>query len=384
MRRNREEIHEYLEVRRKRLEVVHTTRTPSGQTLDWIARESQVAGGKLATPPPDARFHIPEGERRIQATRFELAQSGVERGPEGTVPVFRQDVSLISGHQTLQQHLSKYGGRIRRQIRLDNGFMLFDPDDGGVHHYTFTSQSKLCFGGEGNISVHDPYTSNAGNFSLMQIGLANDDTGKRQTVEGGWQEYRDHYGDWVPHFFVYYTTNGYSKDADNQGGYNQDVDGWVQYDDVIYPAATFTNVSVAGNPNAQFILPIKYQWYNGNWWFRCLGRWVGYYPGSLYMGNQSVFSTLGDHASNLAFWGEIADVDDPTATTMGSGWWAEDRWPWSAFQNNLMLQTDRGGTLEAYDGGSGWASDPDLWDVETHMNSGSNWGSYFWMGGPGA
>ena len=70
--------------------------------------------------------------------------------------------------------------------------MLFDPDDGGVHHYTFTSQSELCFGGEGNISVHDPYTSNAGNFSLMQIGLANDDTGKRQTVEGGWQEYRDH------------------------------------------------------------------------------------------------------------------------------------------------------------------------------------------------
>ncbi|MEA2811321.1 MAG: hypothetical protein QOJ17_5462, partial [Rhodospirillaceae bacterium] len=31
-----------------------------------------------------------------------------------------------------------------------------------------------------------------------------------------------------------------------------------------------------------------------------------------------------------------------------------------------------------------WASDPDMYDLQTHMRSGSNWGSYFWMGGPGA
>jgi hypothetical protein len=40
-----------------------------------------------------------------------------------------------------------------------------------------------------------------------------------------------------------------------------------------------------------------------------------------------------------------------------------------------MVQTDRGGGLSDYDGGSGWTSDPNLWDI--------NWGSCFFMGGPG-
>jgi hypothetical protein len=130
-------------------------------------------------------------------------------------------------------------------------------------------------------------------------------------------------------------------------------------------------------------MQIKYQLYNNNWWFQCNGRWIGYYPASLFMGNQSVFSTLGDHASTIGFWGEIGDVNEPTKTQMGSGYWAEDGWTYSAFQSNLMVQTDRGGGLSEYEGGSGWTSDPTLWDIITSMKSGTNWGSYFWMGGPG-
>lgn len=53
-------------------------------------------------------------------------------------------------------------------------------------------------------------------------------------------------------------------------------------------------------------------------------------------------------------------------------------------QRNLLVQTDRGGTMADYDGGSGWASDPTLYDIQTQMRSGSSWGSYQWVGGPGA
>ncbi|MEA2848550.1 MAG: hypothetical protein QOG78_3831, partial [Rhodospirillaceae bacterium] len=136
----------------------------------------------------------------------------------------------------------------------------------------------------------------------------------------------------------------------------------------------------------QYVMQIKYQLYQGNWWFRCNGRWLGYYPASLFMGRQSVFSTLGDHADRISFYGEIYDSNETpgkTSSDMGSGYWPDYGWQWAAYQRNLRVQTDRAGGLADYDG-VGWASDPDMYDLQTHMRSGSNWGSYFWMGGPGA
>ncbi|HLZ80267.1 MAG TPA: neprosin family prolyl endopeptidase, partial [Ktedonobacteraceae bacterium] len=222
--------------------------------------------------------------------------------------------------------------------------------------------------------------------SLIQIGLSNNDLGFLQTVEAGWQELQDLSGDWVPHLFTYYTTNGYSDDSDNKGGYNTDVDGWVQHDDTIFPGTTFTPYSTRGGE--QFKITIKYQLFRGNWWFACQGRWVGYYPASLFMGNQSVFSTLGDHADHIGFWGEIFDSEDVSGRTtsdMGSGYFPEAGWTWSAYMHNLLVQTNRVGQMSKYDGSSGlFKSDPDMYDIEAHFNSESSWGSYVYLGGPGA
>jgi hypothetical protein len=196
---------------------------------------------------------------------------------------------------------------------------------------------------------------------------------------------QDEYGDWVPHLFVYYTANGYSEDGDNKGGYNQDVDGWVQYDSSIYPGAPMARSSTPGGP--QFSLFVKYQFFEWNWWFRAGDRWIGYYPASLYEGNRSVFSSLGDHANRIAFWGEVYDSDDnsgPTSTTMGSGYWAESGWPWSAYQRNLKLQVDRSGRLDDYNADKVIIDSPNMYNLETHMRSGTSWGSYQWVGGPGA
>jgi Neprosin len=205
-------------------------------------------------------------------------------------------------------------------------------------------------------------------------------------VEAGWQEFQDLTGDWVPHLFTYYTTNGYSDDGDNKGGYNRDVDGWVQYDDSIFPGTTFTPYNTRGG--AQFKITIKYQLWEGNWWFACQGRWVGYYPASLFMGNQSVFSTLGDHADHIGFWGKIFDSDDVagrTASDMGSGYFPNHGWTWSGYMHNLLAQTDRGGGLSNYDGSAEiYESDPDMYGIESHFNSRSSWGSYVYLGGPGA
>jgi Neprosin len=368
------EIRNYFERRHKHLDIVATTRTRSGQILDWVPIESQLKSkAKIAQPPPDRELVLPRGRRVGKLAKFELERPGAERGPPGTIPILRKDLSRIRIVRSLDDYLSKHGISIRH-VKLDNGFYLLMPDIAGNHHYTLTSQNITCFGAEGNISAFDPYTGSSTDFSLMQVGLANDDTGQRQTVEAGWQEYQQEYGDWAPHFFVFYTTNGYSENGDNKGGYNQDVDGWIQYDNTIYPGATSSPNSTPGG--AQYILSLKYQLFNDNWWLRCNGRWIGYYPARLFMGNQSVFSTLGDHASTVGFWGEIGDVNEPTKTQMGSGYWAEDGWTYAAYQSNLLVQTDRGGGMSDYDGGAGWTSDPTLWDIITHMKSGSNWGSY--------
>src|SRR5207237_900337 len=119
--------------------------------------------------------------------------------------------------------------------------------------------------------------------------------------------------------------------------------------------------------------------YLGNWWFRAGDRWIGYYPGGLYEGNRSVFSSLGDHANFIGFWGEVFDSDDvsgATSTTMGSGFWAENQWPWAAYQRNLLFQ-DRSG-LHDYNADGVTVDSPNMYDLELHMLSGSDWGSYQW------
>ena len=261
------------------------------------------------------------------------------------------------------------------------GFHPFEqPEVGGPHDYGATAQSVDCLGGEGFISLFDPYTAHSDEFSLSQIGLeGNRETGGRQTVEAGWQEYRDKYGDWIPHLFVFYTTNGYSKSGENIGGYNREVKGWVQYSSSVYPGATSSNVSTPGG--AQWELFIKYQLYQGNWWLNVGGEWIGYYPASLFNN-----PGLHDQADRILFFGEIVDSAshaDATQTQMGTGYFAEYRWPYSAFQRLLRYQTGANGSMTNYNG-SAIITDSKEYDAELHMNSGTNWNSYFWFGGPGA
>jgi hypothetical protein len=383
-RRYEAEIRRYFENRLARMEIVRTTKTPHGQVIDWIPRESQLRRGERPAEPPPFAYKAPAAskERPHRLVQFELEDAKVERGPEGTVPVLRKNLDSIRFGQPLRKLLGKYPYAGFTTLR--DGRLTPAPNVDGPHRYANTQQQLICFGGEGVLSAFDPYCENADDFSLMQIAVSNMDTGRLQTVEGGWQQRKDSYGDWVPHLFTYYTTNGYTDDDDNVGGYNQDVDGWVQHDDSVHPGAISSPNSTRGGD--QYVMQVKYQLWQDNWWFMCNGRWLGYYPAHLFMGNQSVFSTLGDHGDQISFYGEIYDSNETpgkTRSDMGSGYWPEYGWQWAAYQRNLLVQTDRGGGLSDYDG-VGWASDTDMYDIETHMKSGESWGSYFWMGGPGA
>lgn len=279
----------------------------------------------MATPPPVTReLHIGKDKAKVDKLgSFEL-EADVERGPKGTVPILRKDVSKLRFNKSLDECLSKHGHSTIELI-LNGRHSIEQPEIGSPHDYAFTGQQVTCYGGEGYLSAYDPYTMEADEFSLMQIGLARGSGTGRQTVEGGWQEYRDLYGDWVPHLFVFYTTNGYSKNGDNIGGYNQDVKGWVQYSDLIYPGAVSSPNSTPGGD--QYVMFIKYQLFEGNWWFNCNGHWIGYYPAVLFDD-----SGLRSQADSVAFFGEVVDSaahSSATWTDMGSGYWSEYEWPYA-------------------------------------------------------
>jgi hypothetical protein len=373
-----EEIHQYLADRYARRDVVMRTVTKSGQALDWVPIKSQLGRARLAEPPDEDRpYQSPKGERRAKPVVFELEARGAERGPEGTVPLVRKEIDRIRPVTSLNDWLAK-GTRAHRVMAPDADRDVALPEDGGSHKYANTSQGVTCYGTEGNISAWDPFVEWSDEFSLGQLGLSRGSGTGRQTLEVGHQEYRDLYGDWVPHLFVFYTTNGYTQQGDNKGGYNQDVDGWVQYSSSIHPEALSSPLSQFGG--VQYIMSLKVQLWQGNWWVRVNGQWVGYYPASLYNANG-----LRSQAGAVSWFGEIVDSGGHAGTTrtdMGNGHWPYEGWQWCAFMNNLRYQSSTGGAMSTYQG-SAWASHPSCYGVEEHFNNTGSWGSYFWWGGSG-
>jgi len=376
--RRLEQIHAYLRGREERREVVARTTTRSGMQIDWVPVESQVRDGKVADPPEDDRpVRPPGGEWPQELVQFELGYDDAELGPPGTVPIVRRQIEAIRPAGTLQDWLSK-DGRRRLAAPDDLAQEFVYPEDATSHKYAYSSQWVTCFGTEGNINAWDPYLEWSNEFSLGQLAVARGSGTKKQTLEIGHQEFRNLYGDWVPHLFVFYTTNGYTESGDDKGGYNQDVDGWVQHAQTVHPGAMSSPVSAFGG--TQYVLSLKVQLWRENWWVRVNGTWMGYYPASLYNADG-----LRAQAEKVAWYGEVVDAGDhagTTATDMGNGHWPYEGWQRCAFMSNLRYQSSTDGGMSRYEGTT-WESHPKCYAIEDHFDNDGDWGSYFWWGGSG-
>lgn len=379
----REALLAHFDRRQRRLKIVATTRTPHGQIVDWVPIESQIPGGVIASPPPSRPMRELGRTRRARLAVPALALREARLGPPGTVPIARPELRRLPA-VGLSQFLSKHGHDVLT-AQLSNGISIEMPEDApSPHLYAASAQRGICFGGEAWLSANPTWVEWSNEFALMQTSLSNDESGTKQTCEVGLQVYKSLYGDWIPHLFVFYTTNGYRENGDGKGGYNTDVRGWVQFDNQIFPKTTFSPLSTPGG--AQHMIHIKVQLWRGNWWVRVQDRWIGYYPEALYQGGGSTFSSLGDHANRISYYGEITDQpkdNRATRSDMGSGAFANRRWPFAAYIRNIMRQTTREGGLADYNGVA-WATDTNKYTVEDHFRSGTDWRSYMWLGGPGA
>lgn len=365
------EVAHYFDDRAAGLAAVQTTETPSGQSLYWIEPRSQVRSGRLASPPP-----IPAMAREIPPGALELDDPTVAHGPPGTVPVLRREVSNVAPEKSAAEYLAKPGPDRYRP----------DPDPNlitGFFHAALDSET-IRYGAEATLNVWDPQVEDTEDHSLMQVWLVNSDGPLGQSVEAGWMVSTYQYEDSAPHLFTWYTTNGWGASGPDIGGYDANQSGWVQTDDTIFPGAAIQQVSVAdGN---QATLSIKFTVWQGNWWFMALGRWVGYYPGSLFSKSRPG-QTLCDRATRVLFGGEVySSNSNPMATTtqMGSGAFPDRCIGYSCFQGNLRVQTDLAGTMTDLVDATPMAEAPAMYAVDPHCASGTPMGSYFLAGGPGA
>jgi len=381
------DVKRWLEQRQSALHITTTTITPGGQTLDWVPIESQTSDTIAGPPPAVAQVQLDQA-RPTESVQVDIG----EAGPAGHVPILRPDLTRITSLDQLARVHSKPGG-LRVNIHRTN-MKPTDPNPAGYFH-ALSSEWGTVYGGDAWLNLWDPAvdvpSSPGDDHSISQLWLQNYQKPKLQSVEGGLTVDHDLNGDGANHLFTYYTTNGYSKDGNDLGGYNRLEAGWIQYNPSIFPGIRINGTSEQG-VSPQLEIGVKYQLWQGNWWFGFNNNesgpwiWLGYYPGSLFNGG------IANQVDWAGWGGEIyTALTNPCATgdQMGSGRHAADGWTYACYQRLIHNQTNLDGALVNFDGTASVdvaASNcpTNEYTIETFMDSDTNWGSYQFFGGPAA
>jgi hypothetical protein len=191
------EIKDHFEQRRKRLQVIKTTVTPSGQILDWVPFESQPHVGSVPKLPDLKQAGLRQREKPIRLAGFELEDAKVDRGPNGTIPILRKDFSKRCALGSLKTYLAKVHAEGRHLHGLVKRPSPAPPSPFGYFH-SYCSQSINCAGAAGSLGVWAPYVDDGNgvpNFlgipldpghSIVQTWLLNFDNPQVQTLEAGW------------------------------------------------------------------------------------------------------------------------------------------------------------------------------------------------------
>ena len=384
-------IRDYFQEQLKRRGIVATTLTRSGQTIDWIRRESQVEGGRLAlSPSADVRLSAPYESRNPYLSfdaavrraelpaRTELQLDDQVRGPEGTVPIVRFDVE-------------RYLATVRIPPRDPRDVLKKIPPpapDSNNRYYAVWQRFGTFYGTAGRINVWDTSGPVGNETSIAQTAVIRGTP--MQAIEAGKVELQSLNGDRVPHFFTYFRTNG-TASGDWVAGYNTLVQGWVQYSRTVAPGMSLAAWDSATGGN-QYSLDVEVRLYQGNWWVWAAGEWAGYYPycvggGAAPCARATLFSESGirDQASRLDWFGEIFDstAPSPTSTDLGSGEFATAGWQHAAYFRNLTFYWQPA-TYWWWDSGSVSVTDAGCYDADgPFYSSDQSWHNWFFYGGPG-
>ncbi|PHH60556.1 hypothetical protein CDD81_1561 [Ophiocordyceps australis] len=321
-----------------------------GRTITCITPESQVANRILASKPPPPST----------SANKTLSTSNAPC-PRGTVP--RLQPNYVS---------SRHNSLLGRAERVAQG----EAQHAGAT--TFAGVSN--HGGGGTFFAIEPrMPANSAGTSVLQMALshaAGTGNHRQQTVEAGITMMPLQFP--VPIFFTYFTTAAHASDADGIGGYNGDQQGWVQVDDDVYPGIEVDAIKMDDEISINYVL------FQGNWWLWAQDRYIGYYPGSLFGGS------LSSGAEQISLFGEVFNRGGvSTGIPMGTGVVPtpsqneqEPTCNKAAHIRNAFYIDAQDERLD-FDGAPIVNDQPQLYGVETHFKSPTQWKSYICVGGGG-
>lgn len=376
--KERARMQTYLNEYQKGQKIIKSIVGPSGEIIDFVDLYSQPSLRKhkitrdqiqffpSSFPKEVGRDSIPKQvEYKTSNMLFELTG---DTCPVGAIPIRRLTMKTLTSFETLEDFFHKSHGYINPPCGGDGG-------SAAGHEYAHAARSISNWGAESVLNLWDNYVEKSDEFSLSQMWVTRGSGANLETLEAGWQVYKDLYGDWRPHLFIYFTPDNYG----DGGGYNLSTGDFVQVNNSVYIGGGFTNYSSLNGTQYTIKLMILKDHENGDWWLKYGDTWVGYWPRSLFDANG-----LHNQSSNIDFGGEIVNTQTDsrhTKTDMGSGYWPYQGYGYAAFHRNVRY-IDLSYFYNNATGLSATRTNSNCYDINL-VESGGSWGVYFYFGGSG-
>ncbi len=374
----RARMENYLAEYQKGQKVVKTIIGSSGEFIDCIdlytqpgVRMNKIERNEIQFAPKTWQEFI-KGDSIVQPAEIEtpdmLFMITGDSCPKGAIPVRRLTMETLTRFETLEDFFRKGHGYI------------YPPCGGGGgssagHEYAHAARSVANLGAESVLNLWSPYVEKSNEFSLSQIWVVRGSGSNLETVEAGWQVYKDLYGDWRSHLFIYFTPDNYGSG----GGYNLTTGAFVQVNNTVYIGGGFTNYSSLGGSQYTIKILLYKDGTNGHWWLRYGNTWVGYWPRNRFDANG-----LRNQADRIDYGGEIVNTrpnNRHTRTDMGSGHWPYEGYGYAAYQRNIKYVDVSNFYQNATGLNVSYTSDM-CYDIHLYESS-SSWGVYFYFGGSG-
>jgi hypothetical protein len=365
------------------VESAHSFRDENGQIFDcipWDHQPSVEAIGQEIFEPPPTEPKPPEtsnGETRLmpQLSASKKDQFGNAMFCEsGTVPFRRPSLDEFANFRT-----------------FDSYFLKSAPSD--EHRYAYVSRKVLNRGLGSRINIWRPEVLDSQTFSLSQIWCTAGswDDKSLQTVEVGWHVYPK-FGmtplPQYPHLFIYWTPDCYKEGG--RGSYNQaypNKEGFIVREGI--PKWLIGGAQPVSDVNIQISFKMEWRLRKGDhgtdaWWLGIEDDWVGFYPTSLF----GVTGALTSSADSIIFGGETCcDQSEPTFPPMGSGilptGHPQADFGKVAYHKNLFYYAPDGKVALPKPEDLNVSSNPPATRYGIRTFAATEWGTYFFFGGPG-
>ncbi|KAG0461878.1 hypothetical protein HPP92_020354 [Vanilla planifolia] len=360
---------------------VRSIESPDGDTIDCVHHRRQPAldhpllkNHQLRRSPDELPAYAGRWRVRNSTTPRRSWQTWHHVGhcPAGTIPIRRTSVADVLRAKSLYH----YGRKQRRYPSAASAAPDIISGNGHEHAIAYTGTGEEFYGARATINVWDPSIQVENEFSLSQIWVLSGsfDGSDLNSIEAGWQVSPELYGDSRPRLFTYWTSDAYQA----TGCYNLLCSGFIQTNSKIAIGASISPISSFDGAQFDITILIWKDPKQGNWWMSFGdGMLVGYWPAEL-------FTHLADRATMVEWGGEVVNSRSNgrhTSTQMGSGRFAGEGFARSSYFRNLEV-VDADNSLGPVQSVTTLAENPGCYDIRS--SSSSDWGTYFYYGGPGS